>query len=348
MIKGMTHDENGIINHVAKYRGKISAGYGPKEPPNMENYPVPCGFFRMLREVTETQRIGASQKEVTVKKWIMNQKAQEALEIQNKQSKTPRLIEFICLYHSIEEFWESSLSMFSQSEGLLCKSYGEGTPAKYLTYGPNNSRIWIQRKFNGADGCTYKNCPDFCAGKCKPVGLMKVFPTADLSTMPYRFETRSINTIIGIESCLRELWTLLKAAHSIRQMEAGKQLPFDGFFGAKLYLVHRKIKSGGRDVFITEVFPTPDFNTMVMEPIKRGLEQKRQRAIIAGAEGSVSLLEQASERLIAGPAEEVEAIPLDSEDERAIAENFGRPEEVDGVDVPNEGAEKLLDEGPKK
>jgi len=41
---------------------------------------------------------------------------------------------------------------------------------------------------------------------------------------------------------------------------------------------------------------------MVMEPIKRGLEQKKTQALLAGAAGSVSLLEQAANNLIAGPA----------------------------------------------
>lgn len=362
MIRGMTHGVDGVLNHVTKYRGKISTGYGPKEAPNNENHPVACGFFRMLKEINETQTIGASKKVVVIKRWITNQIAQEALIKQNKDSKTPRLLEFVCLHHSPEDIWESCMAMFSGTDGLLCRSNGEGTPAKFLTFGEGGARIWIDRKFNNKPGCAYKNCPDFCSGKCKPLGLLKVFPTCDLSTMPYRFETRSINTIIGLESYLKDLWTLLNAAHTIRQIEAGEKLPFDGFFGAKLCLVHRKIKSGGREVFVTDLFPTADFNTLVMEPIKRGLEQKKNMAMIAGAAGSMPLLEQAAENLLAAPQDssvlDVDDLPstMDLADQQAIAVNFGadasegevaQPREVNDSDR-DKGAASLLEDGPQK
>ena len=353
MIKGLTHNEDGVLHHSTRYRGKISAGYAPGEPPNMTNHPVAAGFFRMLKEVTETQKIGASQKEVVVKKWVNNITAQQALQDQNKKSTTPRIIEFVSLFHSPRDFWESSLAMFSSTEGLLCRSEGEGTPAKHLTFGGDGDRVWVDRQFNGVPGCTFKNCPDYASGKCKALGMMKVFPTCDLSTMPYRFETRSVNTIVGIESSLQDLWTFLNAAHRIRQMEAGKELPFDGFFGAKLFLVHRKKRSGGREVFVTDLFPTSDFNAMVMEPIKRGLEQKKNNAVLLGAAGSVNLLEQAANNLIAGSTEEV--IPLDMAEERDIAVNFGADAEEIPVDEPtgsppelNPGAKKLMEEGPAK
>lgn len=352
MIKGLTHNEDGVLHHATRYRGKVSTGYAPGEPPNSSNHPVACGFFRMLKEVTETQKIGASQKELVVKKWITNKKPQEALEKQNNDSKTPRLLEFVSLFHSPDDFWESCLAMFSSTEGLLCKSHGEGTPAKYLTFGDDNERVWVDRKFDGQSGCKYKECPDFASGKCKALGLMKIFPTCDLSTMPYRFETRSINTIVGIESALQDLWMLLRAAHSIKQIEAQKDLPFDGFFGSKLFLVHRKIKSGGREVFVTDLFPTPDFNTTVMEPIKRGLEQKKNRALLKGAEGTLSLLEQAAGNLLAGPAED--PIPMDVSEERDIAVNFGADADEEVVEQPtgdvkpNKGAKALMEEGPEK
>ena len=185
---------------------------------------------------------------------------------------------------------------------------------------------------------------------------MKIFPTVDLSTMPYRFETRSINTVIGIESSLNDLWTLLNAAHAIKQMEAGSTLPFDGFFGAKLFLIHRKIKSGGREVFITDLFPTPDFNIMVMEPIKRGLEQKKNRALLAGAAGSMSLLNQAATNLIAAPtidSTNIDDLPsvLDMADQQAIATDFSADaDEIEerGEPKENAGAEALLEQGPEK
>lgn len=356
MIKGLTHTVDGALHHSTRYRGKVSTGYAPGEPPNTANHPVAAGHFRMLKEVTETQKIGASKKEVAIKKWVPKKEAQDALIEANNGSHTPRILEFVSLFHSPKDFWESSLAMFSSTEGLLCRSEGEGTTARYLTRGGDNERVWTDRQFNGVPGCTYRECPDFASGKCKALGLMKIFPTCDLSTMPYRFETRSVNTIIGIESSLQDLWTLLNAAHSIRQMEANEKLSFDGFFGAKLFLVHRKIKSGGREVFVTDLFPSPDFNSMVMEPIKRGLDQKKNKALLTGAAGSVSLLEQAANNLIAAPSGDAEsAIPLDSSEERDIAVNFGADAEEIPLDpesgeppAPNAGAQALMDEGPAK
>lgn len=330
MIKGLTHSEHGEINTTTKYRGKISTGYSPNEGPNKTNHPIAAGFFRMLKEVNKTERL-KNQKIVTKKMWIENKSAQEKLEKeQPTPSKTPRKLEIICLFKTPSEMWESSLSMYSASEGLLCKSHGEGTTAKYLTFDPNGERLWIDRVFQESEkivynGCLYKRCPDYIEGKCKPIGLLKCFPSCDLSVNPYRFETRSINTIIGIESTLSSLFSLLKAAHTVKQMEAKKPLDFDGFFGARLNLIHRKVKSGGREVYITDIMPTKDFNDMVMTPIKRGLEAKRKAYSLPGSQGSISLLQDAGRKLLEGnDVEEAEEIvPMDLDDQRDIAINFG-------------------------
>ena len=140
--------------------------------------------------------------------------------------------------------WESCLAMFSSSDGLQCKSNGKGTNAKLLTFTPDGDREWIDRDFDGIKGCLYEKCPDSMSKKCKPLGMMKCFPTVDLTPNAYRFETRSINTIMGMESSFMKLWNLLNVAHAIKEKEAGKGLKFDGFFGAKMYLIHKKIKSG--------------------------------------------------------------------------------------------------------
>jgi hypothetical protein len=227
--------------------------------------------------------------------------------------------------------WESSLGMYSGTEGLLCKSHGVGTDAKFLTF-KGSERVWTKRP------CLYEECPDFKAGKCKPMGLMKCFPAIDLAPNPYRFETRSINTIIGLESSFSDLITLIKAAHMVKQIEAGKQLPFDGLFGAKLFLIHRKIKSGGKNVFITDMEPTPEFVESIMEPIKRGLAAKAKQSMLVGEAGSVSLLGDASTRLLEASkaatldAEEAESVPIDLEAQRDVAVNFGA--DAGDIDVP--------------
>lgn len=324
MIKGLTHDQDGILHKITKYSGKISTGYSSGEGPNKENHPVACGYFRMLSEVVKTSRIGASNKMISKKEWVLNESVQKSLEEQNKNSKTPRRIEHVVLFKTPEEMWDSTLSMYSSGDGLICQSHGEGTPAKYLQFTPDGEREWVFREFDGKKGCVYKECPDFKTNKCKPIGLMKVFPMVDLSPNPYRFETRSINTIIGIESSLQDLWTLLNASHHIKQMEAGHELPFDGLFGSRLYLAHRKIKSGGREVYITDLLPTPSFTQMVMEPIRRWLDQRQSNALLPGGGTMDSLLSGASQKLL----ESNDSFnDLDIDDERAIAEQFSDGEE---------------------
>ena len=323
MIRGLTHDNNGQLHKITKYRGKISAGYSPNEPPNTSNHPIAAGFFRMLKEVTVTKKAG--NKKLAVKEWVLNKEMQEALEKSlPTPNNTPRRVEIVSLFKHPMEMWESSLSMYSSTQGLMCKSYGQGTDARCLTIDPDGNRLWSSRKFNGKEGCTYKECPDFKEGKCKVIGLLKCFPVVDLHPNPYRFETRSINTIMGIESALQDMYKLLEAAHAIKQMEAGKELAFDGMFGSKFYLIHSKIKSGGRDVYITDLKPTEEFAKMVMDPIKRGLAKKASISMLEGSSGSLSLLENAGRSLLndTDKVEPYDSTDLESSDQNEIAINF--------------------------
>jgi hypothetical protein len=362
VIKGLTHSEDGELNKVTKYKGKISSGFAPGEGPNKENHPVAAGFFRLLKEVIVNKRIGSAQQIVAIKEWVLNEPIQTLLEKTCNGSKQPRRIEIICLYKEFYEMWESSLGMYSGTEGLLCKGHGLGTDAKYLKFN-GDERVWTKRP------CLYEECPDFKAGKCKPMGLMKCFPAIDLAPNPYRFETRSINTIIGLESSFSDMITLIKAAHMVKQLEAGKQLPFDGLFGAKLFLIHRKIKSGGKNVFITDMEPTPEFVESIMEPIKRGLAAKAKHSMLVGEAGSVSLLGEASARLLGVSkaatmeAEDAESVPIDLDSQREVAVNFGADagdiDEVEGgvapsseipKDLGKQAVEALMDseKSPKK
>jgi hypothetical protein len=327
MIVGMTHNEDGIVNSVTKYKGKISTGYGPNEPPNTRNSPVASGFYRMLKEIVKNQRVGSSQEIISIKDWVLNETVQKELEKMNNNTPQPKRIEIYCLVKTSDEMWESYLAKYSSTEGLLCKSHGFGTVAKQLIKGPNGERKWDVRF--PESGCLYEDCPDFKAGKCKQMGMMKCFPTVDLNPNPYRFETRSINTIIGIESAFVNLGTLLKAAHMVKQIEAGKQLPYDGFFGAKMFLIHRKVKSGGRDVFISDLVPTPEFTESIMEPIKRGLASRSKQSRLPGEAGSVSLLGDASAKLLeASKAAMIKdatvegSVPINLDDEKDIAIQF--------------------------
>lgn len=345
MITGLTHDADGVPNMMIKYRGKISTGYAPHEGPNKKNSPAAAGFFRMLKEVTRTERLGNTDKKVAIKEWILNESIQKKLEETLDSNETPRRVEVVSLYQNPQEMWESKLAMYSGSEGLLCQSHGEGTKVKFLKFDPDGNREWIERKFGSKTGCPYKSCPDFKAKKCKEIGFMKCFPVIDMAPNPYRFETRSINTILGIESSISQLWNLLRVAHSIKEREADKQLKFDGLFGAKLYLIHKKIKSGGRDVFITDLMPTPDFISIVMEPIKRGLKFQVSQAALEGGGDASSMLDmsEVEQRLLDVNPDE-DAVPLDQKGEKDIADNFGPNADTPEVteDAQKNASETLL------
>jgi hypothetical protein len=371
MIVGMTHDTDGILNNVIKYRGKISTGYEPMEAPNTRNSPMASGFYRMMKEVIKNQRIGTSQEIVAIKDWVLNAEVQTALEKANNNNSQPKRIEICSLYKTSAEMWESFLAKFSKTDGLLCKSHGLRTVAKQLVKGPNNERKWEER-FIDRGGCPFQDCPDFKSGDCKQMGMLKCFPAVDLNPNPYRFETRSINTIVGIESQFTNLETLLRAAHMVKQMEAGIKLPYDGFFGAKLFLVHRKIKSGGRNVFISDLLPTPEFTESVMEPIKRGLSQRSKQSRMVGAAGAVSLLGDASEKLLeASKAALIEdatiegVVPISIEDQKDVAIQFtsddgdmdseeviestpAQATDLSDVNIKQRATEVLMNEGIKK
>jgi hypothetical protein len=336
LIKGMTHEENGDLIKIVRYRGKISAGYAPKEPPNKGNYPVACGFFRILKEITRNQRTGSGEI-IPIKEWVLNQEIQKILERINNNNPQPRRIEICCLDQRPEDQWESYLAKYNQSEGLLCRSHGKGTVAKHLII-RGGERKW-ENRFEEQGGCLFHDCPDFKEGKCKQMGLLKCYPVIDLAPNPYRFETRSINTIMGAESTFSNLSTLSKAAHMVKQMEAGKQLIYDGIFGAKLFLIHRKIKSGGKDVFITDIMPTTEYIEALMEPIKRGLAARSKMAQLVGEAGTISMLGDASEKLLetsraSFDASEAEVIPLSLDDQREVAVNFSSD---DGDEAITEG-----------
>ncbi len=311
MIVGLTHNaETKEQNKIVKYKGKISTGWAPGEGPGKFNYPRSSGFFRMLKEVNETIRVGVKQEKKTQRKWVTNEPVQAALEATCNGSKEPRRLEIVSMYSGITEIWESSLAWFSGGDGLVCQSQGRGTTAKMLEI-QGGERRWIDRP------CMFQDCPQYIEKKCCVLGRLKCFPSVDFAINPYRFETKSINSIIGIESNLVDLFRLTKAAHIARQYEAGKLLPFDGLFGAKLMLVLRKMKSGGKEIYCTDLMPSPEFNEMIMEPVKRGLATKAKMSRMIGEAGSMSLLENAQANIleniktIEGSSAEVLPLELD-------------------------------------
>ena len=336
MIRGLTHDQNGVINQNTKYKGKISTGFAAGEGPNKSNHPIPCGYFRMLKEITINDRIGG--KDVTRKEWKLNEEIQKNLEKSLNDSKTPRKLDFICLFSNPEQMWESYLGMYSSTDGLLCRGHGDSTVAKQLKV-TGEKREWLNID------CKYKECPDFIKDSCKEIGIMKVFPLLDISTNPYRFETRSLYTIAGIEASLDKLWNLCKAAHIVKRAEAKKDIPFEGFFGMQFSLIHKKAKVGGREVFVTDIIPTPETAAAIMQPIQRGIRLNQSAALTAGA-SSFSLLNADinDATLIEGPVESP-SDQMDIEDEKAIASQFASDAAKTEPDdaALNAAAETLLD-----
>lgn len=335
-IRGLTHDTNGIINQSMKYKGKLSTGYAPNEGPNKEKYPVAAGFFRFLKEVTINDRIGAQA--VTRKEWKLNEELQKKLEASLNHTVTPRKVDFICLFADPSQLWQSNLAMYSGTDGLLCRSNGVGTVAKQLKI-DGDKRTWVDRE------CLYKECPDFKADSCKEIGIMKIFPLLDVSTDPYRFETRSIYTILGIEASLDKIWNLCKAAHVVKKIEAKKDIPFEGLFGLTFSLIHKKAKGGGRNIFITEIRPTPETSDAIMGPLMRGVKMNQTAALTAGS-SSVSLLNANVDdiQMIDGP-KDGPADSMDLDDERSIASQFvadANKTEPDDAAL-NEAASTLLD-----
>lgn len=343
MIKGLTHDKDNVLNKVQKYKGKISTGFAPNEGPNKNNYPKAAGYFRILKEVVQTTRTSGG-KENVIKKWKLNEAIQKKLE-ESLGTKTPRKIEFMCLFKDPRQLWESYLAMYSSTDGLLCRSYGEGLEADWLQFDTKGERDWKKRT------CEYKNCPDYKNKSCKEMGVMKVFPILDLSSQPYRFETRSINTIVGIESSLDDMWNLLKAAYVVQCREAKKDLRFQGLFGAKLTLAHRKSKSGGRDIYITDLVPTQEFSDSLMAPIGRGVTMNQTAALTAGNSDGVRMLGidiDSVENDIVTPSE-----TMDEKDGAEVANTFNsKPESGTAVkseeSVLGDAAVSMMEEKEKE
>lgn len=269
MINGLTVN----TQHQKKmtFKGKISTGYAPGEGPNQEGYPVAAGFFRMLRSTVERKRV--SGKVVEYNAWKINSDIQKALEDETKSDK-PTFIKCVSMVNTPEQMWDSHLAMFNQKQEVMCKGYGEGTEASLLKE-VRGERTRVPRE------CKYKECPDYKSGACRECANMIVWPLIDFSTLrPYKFTTNSINTIVNIETMLYSIYDQLKVAYVVEKNKNPEIGPFKGLFGLNFYLRHKRIKSGGRDVFVTELLPSKDVEGMISKPL---LE-------LASAENSMLLL----------------------------------------------------------
>lgn len=347
MIVGLTNDaETKTLIRTTRFKGKISAGYAPNEPPNNTNSPKPSGFYRILKQVQITKREGG--KTFQIQQWVLNDDIQKKLIAENAGNENPRRVSGMFLYKTPEENWESYLGKYSSTEGLLCKSYGAGTVPTEVVYNEKGERIRRPRLFSGKAECPYEQCPDYQKGVCKECGLLKVFPFVDLQPMPYQFTTRSINSIMAINTAIHEIYSLIEAAHGFFEKETGKKLKFKGLEGVKYCLVHRKIKSGGREVFITQLEPASDIGNTVMSVIRRGIESSQQ-GMLTGTVGMVDLLEK-PEKEDDGEVPSIEAPSeaLTEGEEKGIATEFKADAAQGAPDAKiNEAGKALLNQHKK-
>lgn len=341
MIKGLTHDvETGVMNSMVKYKGKISTGWQPNEGPNKKNAPAAAGFFRFMKQVNKTQKV--NNLPTTIQCWTLNDPVQKKLQELNNNSDTPRRIECMCFDKTPDEMWDSYMGKFSGSEGLICKSHGEGTVPTEVYY-EGEKRLRRPRLFDGKAACPYKNCPDYKKGICKEIGVLKVFPMVDLSINPYQLTTRSLNTITSIECALL---TMYKAAAMVWKLKCAQfkddSIKFDGLMGVKFTLVHRKIKSGGRDVFVTQIEHSENFSSYIMTSIQEGIEAKQQR-MLEGKAGEIIEPAQLPESTEDDGEQEGPSQPslTSSEDEKEIAADFVADADK-GNEALTEAAKKLL------
>lgn len=294
MINGLTHND-GVLNRVQKYRGKIATGLDAGQDGNTTNHPIPIGYFRVCKEKVETRKLSAG-KEALIKTWVTNTEVQTKLEAANTpvgapNNTQPRLIKSISFYKEVCELWDSFLAMYNSSDGMVCRGNGIGSKAKRLFFNDRGEREW--REID----CPHTNCEDFKAGKCCENGTLKCFPTVDIvPSLPYQYSSKSINTILAIETGLNDIYYMLRAAHKICDVENGKSTPFDGFFMKDFMMLHKKIKSGGKDVFITEVQPSKNMIDEIMGPINRFMKNKT--AMLSGGNSVLSLLDQSMDSVL--------------------------------------------------
>lgn len=280
MIKGITHDIDGVINTSESFRGKISTGYAPGEAPGGKNSgPISSGFFRILREEVTTMTVPGSTETKQIKKWIVNAPMQGILNQLDGKDK-PTLMAFTCMFQDPSQLWETYMGKFLKS-GLVCKSQGLDTIAEEAVFDAEGNKSWRPRKTTLPDGtvtnkCQLQDCPDYKNKECKPHGCIKVFPQFDLSTSPYKFETQSEIAIKQIEAMLNRIWSLLKTSHAIRCREANEQLEFDGMLGTQWFLRIRSVKTSHGSAFITELLPSKALNNFIMTPIRSELERMQK------------------------------------------------------------------------
>lgn len=268
-IIGITHEDDGSVREdTRRYSGKVSTGLAPHETSN--GAPKSVGYFRMMKEVSETTTVGGVPK--TIKKWVLDKKMQKALSDRVNEEQ-PTKMPFMLFCHKPEDAFSAFMGKFVNNE-LTCISSGRGTRADEVSY-EGDSKIWVERKFDGVTGCPLEQCPDFKSKKCKPHSILKVYP--DLGDAynnflhPYKFETGSPSSIQSIFSELNKVYQMAMNAHMIEQQVKGIETPFTGLFNIKFYLEIVPFKSNGKNNFAKTLKVHPNSIKSIMEKINLAL-----------------------------------------------------------------------------
>jgi len=278
MINGLTA-KNGQVSLSSKpeFKGKISTGFAPGEGSNKTNYPKAAGFFRMMRKTIRKERLKNSQRMVDKTVWVENKDIQNAID--SKSNGTPRILKCISFAAEPEQMWHSNLMMFNGKNEIVCTSCGEGCIADFYKQ-QDGQRVKVDRE------CKYKECPDYKSGACKENGMMVVWPEADMDPLtPYKFTTRSINTIIAIETMLYRLYQQIKFAHIVACQKNPDNPPvFMGLNGMRFILKHEEAVSGGRNVWVTKLLPSKQTQQLIrdvnLEIIKEGGQGLLSRVMV--------------------------------------------------------------------
>ena len=346
MIKGLTHDaETGIINRIVKFKGKINTGYGPNEAPNTKNSPVPCGFFRFMKQVVKQTTVNGVKTQY--QDWILDPVMQKQLQEACRGNTQPRRLEAICMNAiSPDDMWESFCGKFSGSDGLVCKSYGVGSKPMHVVY-EGDKRVWKPRLFNGKAECPYTDCLDYKEGKCKDTGILHVYPLICDRMNPYQLSTNSKNTILAIESALYTMYNTMAGIYCLANDVGKLGNDFRGIEGIPYSLVHKNITSGGKRVFVTQIDFSDEYSAFTMGMIRTHL-QARQRLMMAEAKSKMGMIGTEAEAGIALESNRnlaIESAIVDDEDDAGDAAAMGMtPEsEVDAEAVDKQASGSRLD-----
>ena len=127
-----------------------------------------------------------------------------------------------------------------------------------------------------------------------------------------------------------------RLAHNLYCQQSGSKTEFEGLRGNRFTLVHRKVKSGGRDVFITQIEYSDKFSNFIMSTLQRGIEAK-QDLMLSG-----EIIEPAN--LLEAPSEENEdTLMLTFDEQKSVAVEFvADADKSDNTPALDKAAESLM------